>query len=258
LTQKKNDPYYESPFAKRLRELEKESKPYILNLKEDEGTVTLKRSSLPPKKPSMKSKVYETYGNPEPKRPTPAQVKEQNQTPVTGSTTTPHANPFKPSPMAQGNPDIAPYGQMVPYQGVQPYGGVDSYKGVQPYGQVTPYGQVVPYGQMVTADSEPDYIDAEIITENKPLMLGAAWDQQKLLGPAREDQKTGLTLPQSSNIQAAAYFEDKELLLVTFHSGSTYEYYEVSPDLVYSWEKAPSAGRFHYYNIRMSFEYHKL
>lgn len=67
-----------------------------------------------------------------------------------------------------------------------------------------------------------------------------------------------LNLAASSNIQSAAYFPTKKYLLVSFKSGSTYSYDNVPEDLVDAWQRASSAGRFHYYNIRKSFPYRKM
>lgn len=67
-----------------------------------------------------------------------------------------------------------------------------------------------------------------------------------------------LQLPSSSTIQSAAYFPDKQYLLVSFKSGATYSYNGVPVDTVFAWEEAASAGSWFYYNIRMSFRYQKM
>lgn len=66
-----------------------------------------------------------------------------------------------------------------------------------------------------------------------------------------------LQLPNSSNIQSAAYWPKQQLLLVAFKSGSTYSYSNVPLNTVLLWEKAPSAGKFHYHNIRMNYPYQR-
>ena len=73
----------------------------------------------------------------------------------------------------------------------------------------------------------------------------------------REDRKQ-LRLPQSSTIQSAAYWPEKNYLVVSFKSGHTYGYDDVPVVVVKKWEWAPSSGSFFYRNIRMSFKYRKL
>lgn len=73
-----------------------------------------------------------------------------------------------------------------------------------------------------------------------------------------KDENKQLQLPGSSTIQSAAYWKDKEYLVVSFKSGATYSYDKVPVDMVKAWEKAPSAGSYFYYNIRMSYSYRKM
>ena len=77
--------------------------------------------------------------------------------------------------------------------------------------------------------------------------------------PGGGDGKTDkqLRLPASSTIQSAAYFPNKEYLLVGFKSGHTYSYEGVPIETVLAWQQAPSAGSWFYYNIRMNFRYQK-
>lgn len=75
--------------------------------------------------------------------------------------------------------------------------------------------------------------------------------------PDAEDSKQ-LKLPASSTIQQAAYWPDKQYLLVNFKSGSTYDYQSVPVSVIERWESASSAGSFFYYNIRTSFQYKKV
>jgi hypothetical protein len=67
-----------------------------------------------------------------------------------------------------------------------------------------------------------------------------------------------LQLSPSSTIQQAAYFPEKEYLVVSFKSGHTYDYKSVPLLKMMQWEQAASAGSFFYYNIRMSYPYSKL
>ena len=67
-----------------------------------------------------------------------------------------------------------------------------------------------------------------------------------------------LNLPSSSTIQAAAYWPERQYLVVSFKSGHTYSYDKVQLDTVQKWENASSAGSYFYYNIRMSYAYKKL
>lgn len=72
------------------------------------------------------------------------------------------------------------------------------------------------------------------------------------------DANTQLSLKSSSTIQAAAYFTQREYLVVSFKSGHTYSYSGVPVSVVRRWEGASSAGSYFYYNIRTSFSYQKL
>ena len=67
-----------------------------------------------------------------------------------------------------------------------------------------------------------------------------------------------LTLPASSTIQTASYWPKKQLLQVSFKSGSTYQYEDVPLITVKFWMAASSAGSWFYYNIRTSYEYRKI
>lgn len=65
-------------------------------------------------------------------------------------------------------------------------------------------------------------------------------------------------LPPSSTIQTATYWPQDVYLTVSFKSGHTYEYNEVPMKVIKAWMLASSAGSFFYYNIRTSFQYHKV
>lgn len=72
------------------------------------------------------------------------------------------------------------------------------------------------------------------------------------------DQNTQIKTKPSSTIQAAAYWKDKEYLIVSFKSGHSYSYSGVPVRVVQAWEQASSAGSFFYYNIRTSYSYMKM
>lgn len=78
--------------------------------------------------------------------------------------------------------------------------------------------------------------------------------------PGGQDGKSNkqLKLPASSTIQSAAYFPNREYLLVSFKSGATYSYDDVPIEIVLAWEGAASAGSWFYYNIRTRFRYQKI
>lgn len=71
-------------------------------------------------------------------------------------------------------------------------------------------------------------------------------------------QKKQLSLPGSSTIQQAAYWPNREYLVVSFKSGHTYDYKGVELVSVLLWEQASSAGSWFYYNIRTRYPYSKL
>ena len=70
--------------------------------------------------------------------------------------------------------------------------------------------------------------------------------------------KKQLDLPASSTIQQAAYWPNREYLVVSFKSGHTYDYQGVELISVLLWEQASSAGSWFYYNIRMKYSYKKI
>jgi len=59
----------------------------------------------------------------------------------------------------------------------------------------------------------------------------------------------------SSNIKSFQYFLDEERLAVTFKSDSEYYYFGVPKDIVETWFRASSKGKYHYANIRMNYQY---
>jgi hypothetical protein len=103
---------------------------------------------------------------------------------------------------------------------------------------------------------------AKINTRNStPIGSRYTQEQEKAL----EESKSEGTIPSgtlklrpSSNIQMAVYFPERQYLLVSFKSGSTYEYKKVDIDVITLWESASSAGSFFHYNIRTSFKFKKV
>ena len=73
-----------------------------------------------------------------------------------------------------------------------------------------------------------------------------------------KDINQTVSLPSSSTIQQAAYWPERQYLVVSFKSGHTYDYQKVPLDVVESWENAASAGAYFYRNIRMSYIYRKM
>lgn len=76
--------------------------------------------------------------------------------------------------------------------------------------------------------------------------------------PQKDGKKKQLKLPKSSTIQAAAYWPNKQYLVVSFKSGATYGYDDVPKLTIDLWQTASSAGSWFYYNIRLSYKYQKL
>lgn len=62
----------------------------------------------------------------------------------------------------------------------------------------------------------------------------------------------------SSNLLHVEYFEDKELLFVSFVNGSTYSYDNVPKHVVDELMSADSKGSYFYHNIRTSYNYTKI
>ena len=62
----------------------------------------------------------------------------------------------------------------------------------------------------------------------------------------------------SSNIKAVSYDDEKKTLLVEFKMGGKYVYEEVPAELYESFEKAESAGKFFFVNVRGKYKFNKL
>lgn len=66
------------------------------------------------------------------------------------------------------------------------------------------------------------------------------------------------TIRKSSNIKSVRYDSDTEILQITFHGSSTYQYYDV-PERVYKdFLNASSKGRYCYYNIAYEYDYDRI
>jgi len=62
----------------------------------------------------------------------------------------------------------------------------------------------------------------------------------------------------SSNIKKVSYDKDEHIMRLEFHSGGTYEYYDVPPKVYNQLLKAKSKGRFGYYNIYWDYAYERI
>ena len=82
--------------------------------------------------------------------------------------------------------------------------------------------------------------------------------QSATYGNQTESGAHQLETKPSSTIQQAAYWPNKQYLLVSFKSGHTYSYDRVPLKVVLSWEQSASAGSYFYYNIRTKYSYKKV
>lgn len=62
----------------------------------------------------------------------------------------------------------------------------------------------------------------------------------------------------STNIESVAYDKDDQMLLVRFHSGTEYAYFNVPEDKYQSLLESESKGKFFNTEIKKDFEYKKL
>lgn len=60
---------------------------------------------------------------------------------------------------------------------------------------------------------------------------------------------------QSSNIARFAYDEDREVLIVEFNSGATYEYFDITQNVFESMKAASSRGGFLAHEIKGRYRY---
>lgn len=111
---------------------------------------------------------------------------------------------------------------------------------------------------------KPKYLDNTQVTNTLPKLKSNSKDELKDDNEAINTRQTAgnnensLHLHQSSTIQSAIYWEEKQLLHVSFKSGSSYTYNGVPPEVIDQFEGASSHGSYFYYNIRMSYSYHKV
>jgi len=62
----------------------------------------------------------------------------------------------------------------------------------------------------------------------------------------------------SSNLNMVSYSASRRVMHVKFKSGSAYNYFAVPPHIMILLSNASSKGRYHYYNVRMSFAYQRV
>lgn len=68
-----------------------------------------------------------------------------------------------------------------------------------------------------------------------------------------------INIPESSNIAAVHYDDDKQTLVIDFKGGGSYEYKDVPKSVAEQFEKEPSAGKYFYKAIRLGgYEYRKV
>lgn len=63
---------------------------------------------------------------------------------------------------------------------------------------------------------------------------------------------------ESSNLEAVEYDEDNAILKVEFHSGSTYEFYDVPQDVYKELLEADSHGSYFWRHIRSRYDYRRI
>ena len=62
----------------------------------------------------------------------------------------------------------------------------------------------------------------------------------------------------SSNLKEATYNTETKTLVITFNSGSIYEYYDVSWEVFTKFRMTPSQGKFFSSNINGKYKYKKV
>jgi len=62
----------------------------------------------------------------------------------------------------------------------------------------------------------------------------------------------------SSNVKAVGYDDEKKTLLVEFKLGGKYVYEDVPVELYEAFEKADSAGKFFFANVRGKYKFSRL
>lgn len=62
----------------------------------------------------------------------------------------------------------------------------------------------------------------------------------------------------SSNLSAVGYDPVSQILRISFHSGSTYDYFSVPEDIYAGLMSASSKGQYHHVHIKWNFRYHRV
>lgn len=123
------------------------------------------------------------------------------------------------------------------------------------------------YGESYRADFQSDkvtFFPKMKLTDAQQELYSSPVGGRKPFKPGPDDKEefsdanAQLELRPSSTIQSAAYWKNRQYLVVSFKSGHTYSYIGVPLEIIIRWEQAGSAGSFFYYNIRTSFGYQKL
>lgn len=66
------------------------------------------------------------------------------------------------------------------------------------------------------------------------------------------------TLLLSTAIRKYKYNLRSKILRIWFVNGGSYDYFDVPESIIYDLDRAPSKGRYFYYNIRTSFKFNKV
>ncbi len=134
---------------------------------------------------------------------------------------------------------------------------IEQLKDAGPSFKVSPSKDLIKFGF-------PEDLTQPMNKQLQAAMISPGQGQGKLTVRVKENDKQfadtnkQLQLPASSTIQQAAYWPQKEYLVVSFKSGHTYSYDKVPLLTVLLWEQVTSAGSWFYYNIRTSYSYRKL
>ena len=62
----------------------------------------------------------------------------------------------------------------------------------------------------------------------------------------------------SSNVKSMAYDPEREIMMVNFHHGGSYFYYDVPPDVFNRVRGADSVGRSLYNNVKDQYDYRRV
>lgn len=113
-----------------------------------------------------------------------------------------------------------------------------------------------PLSEMPDLHRDP-FVQTIVDAVNNPQDFSSTEEQTQSVNPI-DRQTNQLELKPSSNVQGAVYYPDKEYLIVSFKSGSTYAYSGVSIWVIVDWESAASTGSYFYHNIRTSYNFSKV